>query len=827
MPSARKRAFQDEGDSMLSQPATEPPSILHRLRNMWQFANLFQFMFLFGKPLKLRDDLDIDDLEAECLKPGSMVLQDIGLSLLKFLSSHRGLTHDLFDEYTRRQFVSKAPSKNPFGTDETPARFADFDVFQKIQVLQLMTQLVMLSSERLREKCEEQKDVEQTDWRIEPYGWDSKDREYYVLDDNRIYRLTEAPPPAPKPKKNSKKARAAQRASKRRRVSAAASDEEEAAEEEEQGPAAEPEDDGFGGRKWECIAVTLDEVRQFLSTIRKSKDENERVLHKQIEQHLVPILEKQEESRKRKQLQREKELLNLEKLAHAKRSSRIASKMEHQKVEEQARQEEQKRREEEAARRKAESRQAKIERERERRLVSREQRLKEREVRRLQHEEELAQLSGSGDAKSDGGRMSERQRQAEIEKNKEALKELEEEEEDWVFDCICGVYGQIDDGTHSVACEKCNVWQHSKCLGIEEKEAEADDFHFVCSTCRRREQAEKDHTPRIIKIKVKGHDSPSSSPPQKQTNIGSFSPSGGSRLVVDIPAKPPTASSEQLPLNGSGNDTRGDENTAPTKEADAKAAATDQPNGKSSEQGALSLSSPTLPPNASQNNPFSSPHPNLSPPGQSPNKSRAYETIFDQSSPAPAAAGPDIRQSPLEHSMNGALPVLSPPAGNGSGVSPSKHPQPLSSSPPTKTAQSPFPLSRESGGALPTRGLASTPSSSAILPPFSSQQGEAGAAANGDSVDRSTPLPPSRGGLSPTKHSPTLAQHNSFSHQVNGTPRSAIGSSAGGSHHAAGSLFPPPSAALSPSPQTQILTPPVKHAEPVRTPSQRPTSSEA
>jgi hypothetical protein len=80
-----------------------------------------------------------------------MALQDIGLGLLKFLSSHRGLTyvlsahipgfsdalltlhsHELFDEYTRRQFLSKAPDKNPFGTAETPAKFAHFDVFTKV-----------------------------------------------------------------------------------------------------------------------------------------------------------------------------------------------------------------------------------------------------------------------------------------------------------------------------------------------------------------------------------------------------------------------------------------------------------------------------------------------------------------------------------------------------------------------------------------------------------------------------------------------------------------------------------------------------------------------
>jgi hypothetical protein len=81
-----------------------------------------------------------------------MFLQEIGLGFLKFLSSHRGLTyvfcasprfdilltqhsHELFDEYTRRQFLAKAPEKNPFGTEETPARFADFDVFKKVRAM--------------------------------------------------------------------------------------------------------------------------------------------------------------------------------------------------------------------------------------------------------------------------------------------------------------------------------------------------------------------------------------------------------------------------------------------------------------------------------------------------------------------------------------------------------------------------------------------------------------------------------------------------------------------------------------------------------------------
>ncbi|KAJ4421699.1 hypothetical protein N0V85_000084 [Neurospora sp. IMI 360204] len=781
MPTSRKRALQEADTSNNAQPPKEP-SVLHRIRNMWQFANLFQFVLLFGKALKLDDSLDIEDLEAECLKPGSMVLQDIGLGILKFLSSHRGLTHDVFEEYTRRQFLAKAPEKNPFGAEDLPTKFADFDVFTKIRVLQQMSQLVMCTPERLRERTEEQKDMDQTNWRIEPYGWDSEDRTYFVLDDNRIYRLTEAPAPAPKPKKNTKKAKAVSRSSKRRRVSAAVSEDGDAGDEDSvTGQPDGPEDDGLGGMKWECLAVSLDEVRQFLATIQKSKDPNEKILREQIQDHLVPILEKQEESKKRKQLQREKELQALEKMAHAKRSSRIAGKLEQQKAEEQAREEERKRREEEAARRKDEQRQAKMERERERRLMSREERLKEREIRRLQAEEELAQLSEDSKSVGSGpGRMSERHRQAAIEKNKRALQELQDEEADWIFDCICGVYGQVDDGTHSVACERCNVWQHSKCLGIAEKDAEQEDFHFICSSCRRSE-AENSQQTRVIKLKVNRHAS-SSPPPQQAVSGISQSQAGRSQLVVELGARAMSGSStdrssEESPRSGS--------QDSPSGQQEAGTEPTNLPGEKEGAARPVTATGPVgNSPGRREMNPFSSPHPTLSPPNQSSGKLRAYDSIFDHSAPSPAVG----REKSAHLREEGSLPVLPPPAGNGRWASPSKQPQRPSS-----------PLGTKSSPAAGAR-IVSTP-----LPQLTPVQSDPHAR-NGV-IDRSSPLPPARGGLSPTKHSPPVPPR----HQVNGS------ASAGASPSGTGRAAPvfPPSAALAPSPQQQNLSPPMKPVKPV------------
>lgn len=38
----------------------EPPSLLHRIRNMWQFANLCQWIYIFGKAAKIDDSIDIE-----------------------------------------------------------------------------------------------------------------------------------------------------------------------------------------------------------------------------------------------------------------------------------------------------------------------------------------------------------------------------------------------------------------------------------------------------------------------------------------------------------------------------------------------------------------------------------------------------------------------------------------------------------------------------------------------------------------------------------------------------------------------------------------------
>ena len=76
-----------------------------------------------------------------------------------------GNSFDNFDEYTRRQYNAKAPHlPNPFGQDEVPNRFLDFDVFLKLRVLHQLSVWTFWNPDRIREKMPEQRENDQTTW---------------------------------------------------------------------------------------------------------------------------------------------------------------------------------------------------------------------------------------------------------------------------------------------------------------------------------------------------------------------------------------------------------------------------------------------------------------------------------------------------------------------------------------------------------------------------------------------------------------------------------------------------------------------------------------
>ena len=323
---------------------SQPPSLLTQIRNTWYFACLMQYIQFFGGALKIDNELDIELLEEECLKPNSQRLADLGLTMLKWVSSHRGLTHDIFNEYTRRQYLAKAPHLNPFGEAN---KFSDMDVFTKLKVLHQLSVWTFNNPDRIRERMEESRDVDQAGWRIETYGHDRDGRQYYLLDDNRLYRFTEpssrkqsVKKPKPKAKPKSRPKKAGNRTSKRQKLTNGESSEVEEAGDSDEDNGAEADtdlDNGPGGGKWECVCITMDDFRDIIDRFRKSKNADEKEMAMGLQEDVLPELEKAEESKARKEAKRMKELENVSRLATAKRSSRIADKQEKEKQEAEAR----------------------------------------------------------------------------------------------------------------------------------------------------------------------------------------------------------------------------------------------------------------------------------------------------------------------------------------------------------------------------------------------------------------------------------------------------------------------------------------------------------
>lgn len=48
------------GRAEMESPEPRDMSLLDRLRNMWQFSNLMQYIFIFGKAVKIDEDFTIE-----------------------------------------------------------------------------------------------------------------------------------------------------------------------------------------------------------------------------------------------------------------------------------------------------------------------------------------------------------------------------------------------------------------------------------------------------------------------------------------------------------------------------------------------------------------------------------------------------------------------------------------------------------------------------------------------------------------------------------------------------------------------------------------------
>ncbi|KAF9934992.1 hypothetical protein FBU30_009415 [Linnemannia zychae] len=463
---------------------------LLELRSLKEFAAVCQFLHMFHPAFAL-DDFETEDLEQALVDPHALpYLIDLQARMLRTLTSERHISFDNWFKYAQKEFDRRARDQNPW-VEEDAVNYEYFSLPTKLFILACLCEWQLDNPEQFRSNFKEEEEVA-VEWRVDPIGHDAHDRTYWLFDDNRLYR--ENPPV----KANSKKSKQiATKAAQQnptpdirrgtRRSTRGQKVEEPEPEPEFETPPITP------GVQWEPVCITQQEWEDFADLFRRSKHPDEKALHSLIN---IDILPKVLGDFKEKAKEREK----LEAIANRKRSSRIV--IREFELQEKARLEALRQQELQAAAeiRKQELRERRAERERQQQQQIRDNRLKEREERLKAREKAIWDREAKKKqqqqriAKEREDRKKRRLAGEHKEEHSEGEHGQEEEEEDWVFDCVCGVFGNnLDDGELMIACGKCNVWQHVACLKQEDaeqgkSETDWESVDFTCPRCITKEK---------------------------------------------------------------------------------------------------------------------------------------------------------------------------------------------------------------------------------------------------------------------------------------------------------------------------------------------------
>lgn len=554
--------------------------------------------------------------------------------------------------------------------------------------------------------------INTTPQRVEPLGWDREGRTLFVLDDNRLYRQTDPPPPPPPSKAKSKakkKKTKGTRSSKRRKTETPPPEDGEE-DENDAKPAVDAEDDGLGGAKWECLCITLEEYQAYMGTLRRSKDVDEQELYQNLDNDVLPIIERQAEEQAKKEARRMKELEVQMKLATAKRSSRISSRVEKQREAEAAAEAERKRLEDIAMAKAEQEKMEKMEQvglqacslcsllnfyrsgtlgdrhgnsgsESVRPGASLKKRVCVKSKRMKRNSQQTKQmavyLKGNsrqrGSAANRNCKGSKKRRSGSLTARYAEYMARAMYVFPSYFLCPHKLTSDQDDGTHIIACDKCNVWQHSKCHNISASQADKEDFQFICSSCKRKEEQEK--LPKLPPLKLRlNASSPNSHPPAQTNGNTSTVPRKELDSVQVSVEKPFVAEQKVHPVHTNPSLFNG-------PSLSPRGQAVGPPGIQISERPEAPYGSPYLNTNGSSpvaNRSFSSGHPGRSfasngqlasspppfqlPNGKSLNTSRSMNNLpFGGSFSRPSSsAGPGPYSSPVKHS-----PAASPKPTNG------------------------------------------------------------------------------------------------------------------------------------------------------------------
>ncbi|KAJ1020092.1 hypothetical protein NDA16_004372 [Ustilago loliicola] len=227
MPARRSLGAVAGPSASAAPPVVELHPITKRLRKMWKFAAVCQFLFVFDEAFGM-SGFETETLETDFENNETQVVPDLIKRLLYTLTLDRTIDLDNWQHHLRIQYnLRDEDSVSRFGTAEQPIEWAQLSLEDKIATLHDLCEWQLMDPERFRKLVKSEEDI--TTWRVSPIGWDAHDNAYWLFDDNRIW--IQRPEPAPKapakakapPKKGTKRARIEAAAARRAASSAAKS----------------------------------------------------------------------------------------------------------------------------------------------------------------------------------------------------------------------------------------------------------------------------------------------------------------------------------------------------------------------------------------------------------------------------------------------------------------------------------------------------------------------------------------------------------------------------------------------------------------------------
>ncbi|ODV91163.1 hypothetical protein CANCADRAFT_119225 [Tortispora caseinolytica NRRL Y-17796] len=493
---------------------------LAELRNMWEFSALFEWLFLFRSTIRIKEDIEVEDLEDALLGQHhkAEIITKVHLGLVRNLAV--AVTPESLDLITFRTISSKCPqlahilhveSEHSDSEDQQPSKPAykslvDLDPFDRTKILHALANLQMANPDKFRKLLEEAgSDSDEIEWRMDPVGWDKNGASYILLDDNRLYRFSVLYPERPfKTRREKTPPQRATRSAKNQKTTRSSRRSTRIIHDESSDSDSDPYEDSslldlsvVFDPTWEVICITYDDWSEFLSKLSKSKHPDERAMHKFLSSRVMPIIEEAEQKRLKAEQAREKARLQELLIQNRKRSSRVEQLKQ--------REEEAKQKAEEEAQRRAEMIRQRRQKEMERRkneelrikLAEREVRLEQRQIRLLKSQaqalkERLSNReSASLEPDAPGPARPQRARRAARDKAESKIYSIASSKS-WIFDCSCGVYGRnYDDGELSVCCGRCEVWEHVRCVPEQEREKilhasnDESQYEYICESCKK------------------------------------------------------------------------------------------------------------------------------------------------------------------------------------------------------------------------------------------------------------------------------------------------------------------------------------------------------